>query len=90
MGGTGRIDVAADRMADGGLSLRVKDDGPGIDEENVDHLLQRGVRGDERVQGHGIGLAIVQDMLRAYRGNLTVSKSPTLGGAAFCVRFTAG
>ncbi len=73
-----------------GLELLIEDDGSGIPEDRVEHLLRRGVRGDERVQGHGIGLAIVQDMLRAYRGNLTVSKSPILGGAAFCVRFTAG
>ncbi|MBS0590913.1 MAG: two-component sensor histidine kinase, partial [Proteobacteria bacterium] len=62
-------------------------DGPGIPEDKVDRLLQRGVRGDERVQGHGIGLAIVQDLLKAYRGNLTVSRSENLGGAAFVVRF---
>ena len=54
------------------MELVVEDDGPGIDEDNVDHLLQRGVRGDERVQGHGIGLAIVQDILRAYQGELSV------------------
>ncbi|MFT3790331.1 MAG: ATP-binding protein [Rudaea sp.] len=73
-----------------GLLLIVEDDGPGIPEDKVEHLLQRGVRGDERVQGHGIGLAIVQDLLRAYRGILTVSKSENLGGAAFTVRFAPG
>ena len=70
-----------------GMELVVEDDGPGIGEENIDHLLQRGVRGDERVQGHGIGLAIVQDILKAYRGELSVSRSPTLGGARFSMRF---
>jgi two-component system sensor histidine kinase PhoQ len=70
-----------------GMELVVEDDGGGIDEDNVDHLLQRGVRGDERVQGHGIGLAIVQDILRAYRGELTVTRSESLGGARFAIRF---
>ena len=70
-----------------GMELAVEDDGPGIDEDNVDHLLQRGVRGDERVQGHGIGLAIVQDILRAYQGELSVKRSETLGGARFAIRF---
>jgi two-component system, OmpR family, sensor histidine kinase PhoQ len=51
--------------------------------------LQRGVRGDERVQGHGIGLAIVQDIVRAYRGELEVTQSQELGGACFSVRFPA-
>ena len=72
-----------------GMELVVEDDGAGIDDSNVDHLLQRGVRGDERVQGHGIGLAIVQDILRAYQGELHVSRSEALGGAKFAVLFGA-
>jgi len=70
-----------------GLLLAVDDDGPGIPPEKVDLLLQRGVRGDERVQGHGIGLAIVQDIVRAYRGKLSVLRSEELGGARFEVSF---
>jgi two-component system sensor histidine kinase PhoQ len=71
------------------LELVIEDDGPGIPEDRVEHLLQRGVRGDERVQGHGIGLAIVQELVKAYRGSLSVSRSATLGGAAFTLRFGA-
>jgi len=70
-----------------GLKLTVEDDGPGIPEDRVEHLLKRGARGDERVQGHGIGLAIVQDILEAYKGQLIVSRSALLGGASFTLRF---
>ncbi len=70
-----------------GLVLMVEDDGPGIADDQVEHLLQRGVRGDERVQGHGIGLAIVQDIIKAYHGELMVDRSPSLGGARFALRF---
>lgn len=73
-----------------GLALTVEDDGAGIPPERVDSLLQRGVRGDERVQGHGIGLAIVQDIVRAYRGELSVSRSEELGGARFHVTLPPG
>jgi two-component system sensor histidine kinase PhoQ len=48
------------------------------------------VRGDERVQGHGIGLAIVQDIVRSYRGELHVSASRELGGARFEVTLPPG
>jgi two-component system sensor histidine kinase PhoQ len=72
-----------------GVLFVVEDDGPGIPPEQVQRLLQRGVRGDERVQGHGIGLAIVQDIVRAYRGELDVGRSQELGGARFSVRFPA-
>jgi two-component system sensor histidine kinase PhoQ len=79
--------AAADRRP--GVHFCVEDDGPGIPADRVQRLLQRGVRGDERVQGHGIGLAIVQDIVRAYRGDLEVTRSEELGGARFSVRFPA-
>ena len=82
------ISSGAGRRA--GLLLAVDDDGPGIAEENIAKVLQRGVRGDERVQGHGIGLSIVQDLIKAYRGQLQVSRSSELGGARFEVTLPPG
>ncbi|RXR06626.1 sensor histidine kinase [Pseudoxanthomonas composti] len=79
---------SANRRA--GLLLAVDDDGPGIAEEDVARILQRGVRGDERVQGHGIGLAIVQDLVKGYRGELTVGRSQELGGSRFEVQLPPG
>jgi len=72
-----------------GVQLSVEDDGPGIAEDKIEKILQRGVRGDERVQGHGIGLSIVQDIVHAYQGELTVDRSPELGGARFSVVLAA-
>jgi two-component system sensor histidine kinase PhoQ len=74
-------ELAANRRP--GLLLAVDDDGPGVPDDKIDLILQRGVRGDERVQGHGIGLATVQDVVRSYRGTLDVSRSTELGGAHF-------
>jgi two-component system sensor histidine kinase PhoQ len=68
-----------------GLRLSVEDDGPGIAADKIEKVLQRGVRGDERVQGHGIGLSIVQDIVHAYQGELVVDRSPELEGARFSV-----
>lgn len=68
-----------------GLLLSVEDDGPGIAPDQIEKVLQRGVRGDERVQGHGIGLSIVQDIVKAYHGELVVDRSPDFGGARFNV-----
>ena len=70
-----------------GVELMIEDDGPGIPEDKVELFLQRGVRGDERVQGYGIGLAIVQQLVKAYRGKMQVTRSATLGGAAFVLTF---
>ena len=79
------LDVRAAKRA--GLELIIEDDGPGIPDDKVEHYLQRGVRGDERVQGYGIGLAIVQQLIKAYRGKMRVTKSAALGGAAFVLTF---
>lgn len=73
-----------------GLLLAVDDDGPGIPEDKIAQVLQRGVRGDERVHGHGIGLSIVQDIVHGYRGQLKVSRSEELGGARFEVTLPPG
>ena len=67
-----------------GLSLMVEDNGPGIAESNRELLLQRGVRGDERVEGHGLGLAIVLEIVSAYNGEINIEESD-LGGAKISV-----
>ncbi|MBV8496636.1 MAG: histidine kinase [Gammaproteobacteria bacterium] len=67
------------------LALTVEDDGPGISTEDRARILQRGVRADEKVPGHGIGLAMVQDTVDLYGGSLAIGSSQ-LGGARFSVR----
>ena len=70
----------------GQLIVIVEDDGAGIAPSQAENLLQRGVRADEAVPGHGIGLAIVRDIVAAYEGSLTVGRS-SLGGAAVTLDF---
>ncbi|MGZ8245307.1 ATP-binding protein [Methylomagnum sp.] len=83
----GRVRVEGRRAA-GGLTLIVHDDGPGIDADCVDQIIQRGGRADETAPGHGIGLAVVADIAEGYQGRLRFSRSPW-GGAAVAVEFTA-
>uniref|UniRef100_UPI00260D2124 ATP-binding protein n=1 Tax=Oleiagrimonas sp. TaxID=2010330 RepID=UPI00260D2124 len=72
-----------------GLEIMVEDDGPGIEPDKIEQVLQRGVRGDERVQGHGIGLSIVQDIVHARHAELEVGRSDELAGAMFRIRINA-
>jgi len=67
------------------LTLAVEDDGVGIAEENRARVLERGVRTDEGVPGHGLGLAMVHDTVDLYGGKLIVDAS-ALGGARFSLR----
>jgi two-component system sensor histidine kinase PhoQ len=71
-----------------GLWLCVEDDGPGIDEAQWSRVLQRGARGDERVEGHGLGLAIVTELVAAYGGTVGIGRSE-LGGARIDIRLPA-
>jgi len=83
--GESRVKVAAGALGEGeirpGFWMRVEDDGPGINPSKWGQLVERGVRGDERVEGHGLGLAIVLELVSAYGGEISISKSE-LGGAA--------
>lgn len=69
-----------------GLELRIEDDGPGVPEEHREKLGQRGARVDPNVEGHGIGLAVVVDIIQAYGGQMNIDRSD-LGGANFILRF---
>ena len=73
-----RIEINAEQQGKK-LKLRIEDDGPGMKPEQVEQLLRRGVRADEAMPGHGIGLSIVNNIVHAYHGSLNIDKS-ALGG----------
>jgi signal transduction histidine kinase len=50
--------------------LTVTDDGPGIPAHALDRLFVRGIRLDEQVPGHGLGLAITRDLVEGAQGTL--------------------
>ena len=72
--------VVAVQARSAGITIRVEDDGPGMDAAAVAMLLERGTRADESVPGHGIGLAVVRETVELYHGSLAVGRS-ALGGA---------
>ncbi len=66
------------------LNILVEDDGVGVSEEALLRLAERGVRLDETIDGHGLGLAITKDMVKLYGGEIDFTHSAGLGG--LCVR----
>lgn len=62
-----------------GSPIVIEDDGPGIAPAQWPRVLERGMRLDERGEGAGLGLAIVQDVLNAYGWQLDLADSE-LGG----------
>lgn len=69
------------------LVFFIEDDGQGISDSQKQTILNRGTRADTYQQGHGIGLAIVRDLVASYQGQLSIEKSHELGGAKFVVIF---
>lgn len=58
-----------------GFCLRVEDDGPGIPEARRNEVFSRGARLDEQIDGHGLGLGIVRDIVDACGGRLNLGDS---------------
>ena len=69
-----------------GLCLIVDDDGPGLVQEEFERMLQRGIRGDQRSEGQGLGLAIVERIVSSYQGRIEAQNSP-LGGLRVIAEF---
>ena len=55
--------------------ILVSDDGPGMPADQYVEALKRGARLDEATPGSGFGLAIVDDLAKAYKGSVKLGKS---------------
>jgi len=62
------------------IGIIVEDDGKGLQDDEIHLLTERGARLDETIEGHGLGLAIVGDIIKLYEGNITFRRSDELGG----------
>jgi signal transduction histidine kinase len=87
-GGEIRLGAEADEE---GIRLFVADTGPGIPEEDIPHVFDRfwTARGNSRVRGTGMGLAIVRGIVEAHGGRVWVERN-TRGGATFILRLPGG
>lgn len=59
-----------------GFIVYVDDDGPGVEADKRNEVLSRGIRLDEQVTGHGLGLGIVRDIVEAWGGEIALLQSP--------------
>ena len=66
-----RVEVKISR-AGSSLQIQVNDDGSGLPEADLERVLGRGVRLDQRAPGSGLGLAIVADIAESYGGSLVL------------------
>lgn len=64
------------------LVLEVKDEGPGIGEDELPYLFERFHRGSYGKTGYGIGLSMAADILKAHHGSIQAENRKD-GGACF-------
>lgn len=53
-----------------GYEIIVSDDGEGVSDAAMSIIVERGIRLDESIQGHGLGLSICKDIVDSYQGEL--------------------
>jgi signal transduction histidine kinase len=86
-----KIGVKA-RRVDAEVEIDVIDDGPGIPEQQLEHIFERFTRGDagetQRVGGTGLGLAISKSLIELHGGTIDV-KSTLGSGSTFRIRLPA-
>jgi signal transduction histidine kinase len=71
------------RILDAEVEIAVSDNGPGIPENQLQHIFERFVRGDagltQRVGGTGLGLAIAKSLVELHGGTIAVESTPGRG-----------
>ena len=76
------IEVTA-RVVGADVEIAVTDNGPGIPEDQLEHIFERFVRGDagltQRVGGTGLGLAISKSLVELHGGTLAVESTVGVG-----------
>ncbi|HVK82849.1 MAG TPA: hybrid sensor histidine kinase/response regulator [Kofleriaceae bacterium] len=73
------------RLDGGAVMMRVEDQGPGVDEQEVEKIFDAYVSRDRPGGGHGLGLVFCRLAAEAHGGRIWVEPGEPLG-SAFCVR----
>ena len=85
--GAGAHVAVGTRIDDGRATLEVRDDGPGIAEEDREHIFDRFYRADPARErgGSGLGLPLTRAIVLLHGGEIGVTSTP---GAGSCFRVT--
>lgn len=80
----GKICVAARNWDDKGVVILIKDNGSGMDRDQISRIFNPFYSTKQQGQGTGLGLSLSYGLIRRYGGNITVASTPG-SGAEFYV-----
>ena len=84
----GRVVVSANEMPNGGLELRVADDGIGIPDDVIDRITEPFYQVDSslsrRFEGTGLGLPLVKSLMELHGGTLWFESRVNNGTTVIC------
>lgn len=84
-GGEGKKIEAALTVEDDFVSIRIRDFGPGIPEDELPLVKRKFYKGSSKARGSGIGLAVCDEIVLLHGGTLTLDNAPD-GGTVVTVR----
>ncbi len=61
------------------INLTIEDDGKGLNKSELNEIIQRGKRLDQTLEGQGIGLAVVDEIVKAYEIKMNFASSASGG-----------
>ncbi|MEJ2747229.1 MAG: ATP-binding protein [Anaerolineae bacterium] len=82
-----KIDVSLHQQADG-IQVIIRDTGPGIPAEHLPHIGQRLYRARTDVEGSGLGLALVSEILRRHQSEMIIESTAEGEETGTAVQFT--
>jgi len=88
-GRSGAIRFTTGRLRDGGVTLAVADDGPGIPEQHLSKIFDPFFTTKKAGSGTGLGLSIVYGIITSHGGTIELA-SPPGGGARFTITLPCG
>jgi two-component system phosphate regulon sensor histidine kinase PhoR len=82
-----KIEVCLHKKSEG-VGVTIRDTGPGIPAEHLPHVGQRLYRARTDVEGSGLGLALVGEILRRHQSELTIESKAEGAETGTAVSFT--
>ena len=71
-----QVEISSERMGEQNVCIRVRDNGPGIEPEDLDHIFDPFFTKRDVGEGMGLGLSICHRILESHEGRIEVESDP--------------